>query len=198
MEGEFLQDIIRLERPSNTLEVGMAFGFSSYFICQALSEVNGKRHIVMDPWQNDSFHQGIGLNNLRLAELDSMIDFYDEPSFRVLPKLESQGTVIDFAFVDGMVLFDFTLVDFFYIDRLLKVGGIIALRVGWKAAKIKVCQFILRNLPSYIPYRVLPPVPDLDLMDHNDILGPSRKEIDIVAFRKESEDARKWNFHKNF
>ena len=90
------------------------------------------------------------------------------------------------------------LLTFFYIDRLLKVGGIIALRVGWKAAKIKVCQFILRNLPSYIPYRVLPPVPDLDLMDHNDILGPSRKEIDIVAFRKESEDARKWNFHKNF
>jgi len=39
---------------------------------------------------------------------------------------EAQGERIDFAFIDGAHTFDHVLVDFFYIDRMLNVGGIVA------------------------------------------------------------------------
>ena len=54
VEGEFLQTLIRAERPSTTLEVGLGHGVSALFICDALQEVHGRQHIVIDPAQHAS------------------------------------------------------------------------------------------------------------------------------------------------
>jgi predicted O-methyltransferase YrrM len=63
--------------------------------------------------------------NLRRAGFEDLITFYPEPSYRCLPRLEASQETFDFAFVDGMHTFDYVFTDFFYIDKMLPVGGVI-------------------------------------------------------------------------
>ena len=53
--GAFIADLCRAEKPSTTLEVGMAWGLSTLYILAALAEVRGGAvgppHVVMDPYQ---------------------------------------------------------------------------------------------------------------------------------------------------
>ena len=55
------------------------------------------------------------------------------------------------AFVDGWHTFDYTLIDFFYIDQILKVGGIIAFHDMYGLSKQKVLKYIL----THRKYRVM-------------------------------------------
>src|SRR5262245_23921222 len=53
---------------------------------------------------------------------------------------------IDFAFLDGQHTFDYVLVDFFYVDKLLSVGGIIVFDDLQYPSVRKVCRYVLTNL----------------------------------------------------
>ncbi len=144
--GEFLQGIIAEHKPKQSLEVGLAYGVSAMFICDALASVGTERHIVIDSHQmTPVWNDGAGLDNLRKAGFESLIEFHGEESQRALPKLAERGQRIDFAFIDGAHTFDHVLIDFFYIDKMLNVGGIIAFDdVGFQCIE-KVCRFILKN-----------------------------------------------------
>jgi hypothetical protein len=52
---------------------------------------------------------------------------------------------VDFAFVDGWHTFDHVLVDFFYIDRLLRVGGIVVFDDASMPAIHRICRYIATN-----------------------------------------------------
>jgi predicted O-methyltransferase YrrM len=146
-EGEFLQTIIRQLKPVVSLEIGLAFGVSALFICEALSEAATPqmRHIVIDRAQMHEPVNGQGLCNLKQAGYEPLIEFHHMDSQRALPQLEASGRSIDFAFVDGAHTFDHCLVDFFYIDRMLRVGGIVAFDdVGFPSIR-KVVRFIVTN-----------------------------------------------------
>jgi predicted O-methyltransferase YrrM len=222
-EGQRLQAAIRQCNATTTLEVGLCYGISTLFICQELADKPGARHIVMDPNQTRDFDR-IGLSNLERAGYQHLLDFDERSSHVVLPQLESQGVQIDFAFVDGSHLFDYTLLEFFYLDRLLRVGGIIAFDDVFMPAVQKVCRFILANrqytifdcLPQGIGWRqnlkyellnracrVLPPL--------ERFLKPEFQPLDIdlrplsnaryLALKKEgidSEETRSWNFYRDF
>ena len=116
-EGQFLQKLVRQLNPTISLEVGLAYGISALFICDALNAHNGTHHIVIDPNQSSREHPwgwgGIGIANLRRAGYGDIVRLIEAPSYRALAELEGSGQRIDFAFIDGMHTFDFTLVDFF-------------------------------------------------------------------------------------
>jgi hypothetical protein len=60
----------------------------------------------------------------------------------VLPRLAAAGARIQFAFIDGWHTFHHTLVDFFFVDRMLNVGEIVIIDdVGYSS----LCHFILNN-----------------------------------------------------
>lgn len=152
-EGEFLQGAIRKHRPRITLEVGCAYGISSLFICEALREVGGTKHIIIDPCQklpqgNVQFGwEGIGLANLKRAGYSDLVEFHGVPSFQSLPALYAKGEKVDFAFIDGQHTFDYVLVDFFLVDKILKVGGIVVFDdMGYPSIR-KVARYVLTNLP---------------------------------------------------
>jgi len=126
-EGEFLQQIVATVRPKVSLEIGLAYGVSSLFICDALAAVGAERHIVIDPHQfevpaefvtadPESTRGGfgvIGLRNLRAAGFEALVEFHALPSHIALPRLLEAGRRIDFAFIDGWHTFDYVMVDFF-------------------------------------------------------------------------------------
>lgn len=126
--AEFLYRICRAERPRNTLEIGMAWGLSTLFIMRALidSATVSPRHVVMDPGQTSRYHDAalISLNELGL---DSIVEFYPESSALVLPRLVSQGRKFDFAFIDGDNRFASVFIDVYFVNQLVKPGGVIVL-----------------------------------------------------------------------
>lgn len=218
-QGGFLQEIIDKIKPKVSIEVGLAYGISALFICEALQKNYPAHHIIIDPFQFN-YWKGIGLENLKRAGYGEIIEFHKEYSHIALPQLESKQIKIDFAFIDGMHTFDHTLLDFFFVDRLLNVGGIVVIDDCDFPSIKKVCRFIARNR-SYSVFQCFPkrnyqlsfqrkllkyaagisqPIrtilkPEYILPDFDLGLIP---HIRCIAFKKESEDKRKWDFHREF
>lgn len=145
-EGLLLQKIVRGMRPpvEVSLEVGLAYGISAMYICEALREVGAAQHIVVDPFQDQEW-KGVGLHNLSLSGYADMVRFEQVPSAVALPRLVEEGVRIDFAFVDGWHTFDHALVEFFYLDMLLRTGGIVAFDDAGMPSIQKLCRFVLTN-----------------------------------------------------
>jgi predicted O-methyltransferase YrrM len=126
----------------------MAYGVSTLFICEALDRLqNGARHIVSDPFQH-SLWRGIGLRNLEEAGYGGMLEFHERRSEFLLPDLADQGTELDFAFVDGWHTFDQVMVEFYYINRMLRVGGVVAFDDADRRTVNRVIRYAL-NYPAY-------------------------------------------------
>ena len=162
-EGIFLQEIVANLRPEVSLEVGLAYGVSALFICEELAKQPAARHIVIDPHQfrvsdphkDHDVYAGAGLYNLKKAGYERIVEFHDGSSEIVLPQLASQRVSVDFAFIDGWHTFDSTLVDFFYVDRLLRPGGIVVLDDTDFPSVWKACRFLVTNR-AYKVVRALP------------------------------------------
>jgi predicted O-methyltransferase YrrM len=218
-QGEFLQEIMSELKPNVTLEVGLAYGISALFICDALEKAVNSRHITIDPYQL-TYWKGIGLHNLKQAGYEEIIEFHNQPSHLVLAQLEMQANKIDFAFIDGHHTFDHTLIDFFLIDRLLRVGGVVAIDDTTLPSVRKVSRFIITNR-SYSVFRCFNDTDSKLSLSRQilwqaahiskpiqRILKPEYTRPDIklelmprsrcIAFKKEAEDTRKWNFHREF
>jgi len=142
--GALLYDLIREHGLSRTVEIGMAYGMSALFICQALRDGGPGKHTAIDPAQDTSW-KSIGRLNIERAGLGDLFRFFNGTSHAVLPQLLLDGESFDFAFVDGMHLFDYTLIEFFYLDKMLETGGYIAFDdIGLPSVR-KALSFILRN-----------------------------------------------------
>ena len=152
-EGKFLYDLIKEHGCKTTLEVGCAMGISSLYICAALEEVEGASHTIIDPMQTTDWG-GIGIAQLKKAGADKY-RLLEEPSEFALPRLAEKGEKYDFCFIDGWHTFDHTLIDFFYIDRLLDAGGIVAIDdVSFPGIKK-----LMRYLVNYPNYKLIGKVP---------------------------------------
>jgi len=143
-DGQALYDITSQTKATRTLEIGMAFGLSTLFVCQAHKDKGAGHHTAIDPWQKRWFNN-IGLRNVRNAQLDGDFRFFEAPSFEALAELGSKGERFDFVFIDGNHRFDYTLVDFFLVDKILNVGGHVMLHDPWMPSIRKILSFILRN-----------------------------------------------------
>lgn len=144
--GQMLQKWVKKVDCRNSVEVGLAFGISSLYILDELSGMPNTMHYGIDPMQfNDRWH-GLGLENIKRAGLEQYYRFYQEPSYTALPRILETGKRFQFALIDGWHTFDYTLVDFFYIDKLLDINGVVVFDdVGYKAVR-KVATYVLSNL----------------------------------------------------
>jgi len=212
-QGLFLQDLLREIRPRVSLEIGVAFGISSMFICEVLMELGAARHICIDsgPLRRESGEldrYGLGLLNLERCGYGALVEAYALPSEIALPALLQQGRKIDFVFIDGWHTFDHCLLDFFYANRLLNVGG----AVVFHDADGPPVKKVIRYASRYPSYRRLgetrrPRLPSagrrngvrkiggfaLDLLR---LLRPNPPTC--VALRKVAEDERSWSWYEKF
>ncbi|MDP7348125.1 MAG: class I SAM-dependent methyltransferase, partial [Phycisphaeraceae bacterium] len=130
-----LERLLRDVRPRTTLEIGMATGGSSIEICKTLRDVGGETHVAIDPYQSDpDGWNNQGINNVKAAGFDGLLEPIADFDYLALPKLVEQGRRFDFVLIDGWHSFDYTLVDLFYADLLLNVDGVVAIHdTGWPA-----------------------------------------------------------------
>jgi predicted O-methyltransferase YrrM len=223
-EGIFLRALVEKYKPTSTIEIGCAFGISSLFISSALEKMSGnKHHTIIDGFQSTTFHN-IGVTNLKKADVDfyQLIEGLSEVE---LPKLLAEGKKYDFCFIDGNHTFDHTLLDFFYLNRMLKVGGIMVFDdIGFPAVT-KALRYVL-NYPSYqyvghVPVNytqkrkffeaaIKKPLGFItNLFPHKlryELFSASINKTDqqlhlntsMIALQKVSEDDRQWHWYENF
>lgn len=133
------------EKPTTVLEVGMANGYSSLAILTALRALGGERRLVsIDPYQLTEW-RGVGVEQVKRAGLDGMHELIAEPDYTALPDLVRQGRTIEFAYIDGWHTFDYTLLDFWYVDRILAARGVVAFNDCGLRAVHKVINFVLSH-----------------------------------------------------
>jgi predicted O-methyltransferase YrrM len=142
--GEFLQKLIAAKKPRTTLEIGLAYGVSALFICEALRNCGGARHITIDPNQSADF-RGIGLHHLQQAGFGDLVELHELPSHLALAQLEARGVVVDFAFIDGWHTFDHALTDFFHVDRVLAESGVVVFDDVFFPGVHQACRFVATN-----------------------------------------------------
>jgi len=205
--GMLLHRIITERKLDRTLEVGMAYGLSTLFICQAHQDKGGGTHTAIDPMQSTHW-RNIGRLNVRRAGFEPHCRVFEARSDAILPQMHRDGEQFDFAFIDGSHLFDDALNDFFYIDKMLSAGGCVAFDDLWMPAVRQVLQFILRN-------RAYEPIPlqrmagggtTLARVTRRFLQNPLGREHRAIRFapnnmillRKTGPDQRAWDFHRWF
>lgn len=96
---------------------------------------------------------GVAEYNIGLEDLQDFVDIRYELSDKVLPKLYLDGYSIQFAYIDTTKLFDTVLQDFYFIDKILDVNGVVILDdcgAGCPGVQ-RVARFIA-TLPHYNVY----------------------------------------------
>jgi predicted O-methyltransferase YrrM len=172
-----LARLVREGGHTRTLETGMAFGLSTLAICGVHADRGEGSHVAIDPYQSTDW-RGIGALNLERAGVADRARVIEARSDEALPQLQAEGTRLDFALIDGLHLFDATLVDFFHIDRMLDVDGVVVFHDTWMPAVAQAVAFVLAN-------RAYERV-------------PGAGDAAMAALRKLGEDDRAWDFHRDF
>jgi len=142
--AEALYRTVLTRRPGLVVEVGMAMGCSTLAILTALQEIGGTAELLsIDPYQ--SAYKNCGLAAVRRAGLCARHRHITDPDFIALPRLLAAGTRVDLAYLDGNHTFDFVLLDFWYLDRMTPVGGVVAFNDCAMPAVHKVIKFVLTH-----------------------------------------------------
>jgi predicted O-methyltransferase YrrM len=214
-EGEFVAGLITADHAvRRTLEIGCAYGLSSLYICAALAPRHDVKHVIVDPMQYSEWH-GVGMSNVQRAGFD-FVDLIVELSEFALPRIaRREGGSFDLVFVDGWHTFDHTLLDLFYANRLVRVGGYIVVDDCNLPGVAKAVSYLL-NYPAYemkaqspTPPRsaflrvlkaAVPPGLAGYLMPRRiyDRYYVTRMFSSMVALVKVKEDERAWNWFVSF
>jgi predicted O-methyltransferase YrrM len=216
-EGAYVAKIIEQVDPVISLEIGMAYGISTLYICEALAALGHPvRHIVMDPFQSTQW-KGIGLRNIQQAGYEAMVEFHEARSEFLLPSLVDRGTMVEFALIDGWHTFDQVMVEFYFINRMLCPGGVVVFDDADRRSVNRAIRYVV-NYPGYEVYspssgapgrvslfgrvrRALGRAPGVDKIVRRDLL---HRDWDLgvlgscVALRKTSDDHRSSGWYRDF
>lgn len=152
-----LHELVVSRQAISVLEIGMAMGTSSITLLNALSEHDGSL-VSIDPYQSATSPMGFdssGINNVKKAGFSSRHSLIEKPSYIALPELLADDCLFDVVFIDGWHSFDFTMLDFFYADLVVKDGGVVIFHDSDWPSVFRVTRF----LETHKPYKLLSPPP---------------------------------------
>ena len=145
-----LRNLFLALKPASTLEIGLAFGASSLVFTESHRELNcqpQKQHIAIDPFQTDYWDACGWLVNER-AGLAGYLELIERYSCYELPALAQRNSKFGLVYIDGSHQFEDVFVDFYYISRLVEMGGVVAFDDSSDKQVAKVLRFIDANLNS--------------------------------------------------
>jgi hypothetical protein len=132
------------ERPGVVIEVGMAQGISTLSILAALNQTGG-RLISIDPYYTWPSARLAALYSVERAGFSAFHQHIQAPSYEALPHLLAQGISPQMGYIDGAHDFGNCFIDFFYLDLMLPVGGMIGFNdAGWLSVH-RVIRFLEKH-----------------------------------------------------
>ncbi len=175
-QGMWLYELCRQVAPSATLEIGLAYGFSTIFFLAARQKNRRGTHTAIDPFQRQNW-AGIGLQNGRRFDGEHF-RFMEEPSATALARLVHEGRQFEVIFIDGSHLFDAVLLDFTLSASLCPLAGHIIFDDLWMPATERAVSFVRTNRRDFA--EVLTPISN------------------IAAFWRVGQDTRDWMHFVDF
>jgi len=178
---------------------------ATLFACAGLEQKQKPaRHIVIDPLQSSMFDR-IGLLNIERAGYARIVELREAPSEIALPELHAADTRIQAAIIDGFHTFDHALVDFFYINKMLDIGGVVI----FDDVNLPSLARLVAHVATYPCYRVLKgtappraPNPFVTLRRsfnrHRLSIRHMRDNPRVIALQKVAPDTREWDWHADF
>ena len=170
-EGSYIYDVINKNKYYKCLEVGMAFGISAFYI---LSNTNTTL-ISIDPYQKTQW-KCYGEKLIKESKFNKRHTLITKKSYEALPELLKKHGEESFEliFIDGWHTFDYTLVDFFYSNLLLKIGGMIIIDDALHPGVESCVSYLSKN---YLFYEKL------------------NSPYTVASYKKLKNDDRPWNYH---
>ncbi len=158
-EGMWLYELCLSLKPAATLEIGMAYGYSTLYFLAAIAKNRLGCHTAIDPFQQSKWH-GIGILNATAygprLDAGNTFRFIEDRSDGVATDLVRSGDKYDLIFVDGFHRFDDVLVDFYLYAQVCNIGGCIIVDDMWMRSIQTAVDFIRRNRKDFreIPSKV--------------------------------------------
>lgn len=219
-QGLFLQEIFEEVKPTKSLEIGLAYGISAMFILEMHKKYNNKdkAHTIVEPYP----WSGIAEYNIEKAGLTNLANYKYETSDNVVPRMYYEGERIQFAYVDTTKVFDVVLTDFYFIDKILDVNGVVIFDdCGGSCPGIQRVARFVASLPHYEVYKTIGKVEltskrqmaqnavekMIDAIPFKDKFFPGisfksdkarHLDYSCIAFRKKAEDSRNWDYDRPF
>jgi predicted O-methyltransferase YrrM len=173
-EGEYLFDLLRARGYRHTIETGLAWGSSAAHILAATVD---SPHVCIDPYQEESYGNQ-GMRNLSRLGFAARVELFRTTSAEALPLLVAERRQFDFAFVDGSHRFDDVLMDWYFFDRMLEIGGVIVFDDSWMRSVQLTASFVERNRADY-----------------RRVASPPRN---FAVFERIARDRRRWDHFEEF
>lgn len=196
--AEALYRTVLARRPAVVLEIGMACGLSSLAIVRGLHDAGGNGKLIsIDPGQTSQYKR-VGRTNIERAGYGDRHELIEALDYLALPMLLQRNQRIDFAYIDGWHTFDYALLDFFYCDKLLNVGGVVAFNdCGYRSVH-KVLKFV-RTHRHYKDLNVGLP---RSYKGRNLLISTARRLMGLSTedryFQKLEDWEPNWNFYAPF
>jgi len=194
LECAVLDAWIKNAKPSRLLEIGMAFGVSALAIFDAVNLDQLCDYQIIDPYQMTQWKGG-GVRHLDAAGFDGRYTLHLELSELCLPRLLGARTTFDFVFIDGFHTFDHAMLDFFYVNRMLAIGGIVVFDDLQCPSIERVAAFV-DSLPAYRRLELPAAIAGDRTVRIRRMAG--QHPVRVVGFEKIAADTRPWNWHESF
>lgn len=149
-EGMWIYELCRRVKPLATLEIGLAYGFSTLYFLAALAENQRGRHTAIDPYQVKAPGRWAGIGLAQGRRLGGeRFRFIEERSFAALTRLADHSECFDIIFVDGRHFFEVVVTEFALSAELCSMGGYIILHDMWLPAIQRAVAFIRANRADF-------------------------------------------------
>lgn len=128
-------DLIVDKNLKRGLEIGTLFGFSTLFLADAFAQTGGHVDTIDIRYAKRTWANGQQIENIHevaerlVAEAghSERVTFRTGDSNAAVIGLIEAGHKYDFALIDGSHKFEAVLIDFIGVDRLLRLGGYVAM-----------------------------------------------------------------------
>jgi predicted O-methyltransferase YrrM len=174
--GVWLYNLCRDAKPKATLEIGLAYGYSTVYFLAAIRDNGAGCHTAVDPYQ--SHWHGIGQLQAQSLSMGDNFRLIEEKSVPALAHLADRAETFEVTFIDGNHKFDDVLVDFTLSAELCPMGGFVILDDMWMPSIRQAVAFIRSNRH-----------------DFEEIKTPMSS---IAAFRRIHADSREWDHYVEF
>jgi predicted O-methyltransferase YrrM len=180
-QGIAIHDLCVALKPKATLEIGLAYGYSTLYFLAALAKNGAGHHTAIDPCQHSHF-SGIGLAHARAVApvTGSGVAFrlIEDRSDRAAADLLRAGAAFDVIFIDGNHRFDDVVVDFYLSAQLCAAGGHVILDDMWMSSVKTVAAYVRANRTDFAEVPTAVP--------------------NMCVFRKVGDDTRLWSHFRRF
>ena len=189
---KLIREIILNEKPSSTLEIGLAYGGSALTFLSTLKEINSEDffHIAIDPFQKE-YYGDLACQLICEAKLQDHFKILRNKSYLEMVNLIKSKSKFDLIYIDGSHLFDEVFLDLFYSTILLNVNGIVLFDDCVDPDVKKVINFLENNCKSHYV--------EIDYKKYNNSRKSLKKSLanflgyrQIKGYKKISEDQRSW------